>query len=410
MTAEIAILNKAVVVLAADSAMTLGGIEKVYSGDKLFPLSRSEPIGVMIYGNSEFMGVPWETLVKMYRRKRGKQSLPTVRDYMDDLLDFIADPNICTEETQRDNALAVVVDSFEQIHELVTGDVDDGQSPSMLLKAGVEAYVSVLSKHEEHLSRSHTNKLISQMRPAIDEAIDDVFGQDFDVRQTVRVSLHRVARLALGRDRLSRARSRVVVAGFGEDELFPTLVIMETDGFIGSLRFTLDETRIVRNPENTEDNRQGVDVTTAAIVPLAQREMVEIFMDGVDPDFLNWLTSIEELLFDFGEDVADATGQLNDRRRKALREDAKERSEAFLNRAANWTREEHSDPIIEVVELLPKQELADMAEALVSMTSLKRRISPNHEDVGGPIDVATISKGDGFQWAKGKHVDQRSSV
>ena len=30
MTAEIAILNKATVVLAADSAMTLGGIEKVY--------------------------------------------------------------------------------------------------------------------------------------------------------------------------------------------------------------------------------------------------------------------------------------------------------------------------------------------------------------------------------------------
>ena len=69
MTAEIAILNKATAVLAADSAMTLGGIEKVYRGDKLFPLSRSEPVGVMIYGNAEFMGVPWETLVKIYRRK-----------------------------------------------------------------------------------------------------------------------------------------------------------------------------------------------------------------------------------------------------------------------------------------------------------------------------------------------------
>ena len=96
MTAEIAILNKAAVVLAADSAMTLGGIEKVYPGDKLFPLSRSEPVGVMIYGNAEFMGVPWETLIKMYRRKLGDESQPTVRDYMDDLLDFITDANICS--------------------------------------------------------------------------------------------------------------------------------------------------------------------------------------------------------------------------------------------------------------------------------------------------------------------------
>ena len=65
----------------------------------------------------------------------------------------------------------------------------------------------------------------------------------------------------------------------------------------------------------------------------------------------------------------------------------------------------HSGPILDVVKHLPKQELADMAEALVSITSLKRRISPDQEDVGGPIDVAAISKGDGFQWARGKHFD-----
>lgn len=68
-------------------------------------------------------------------------------------------------------------------------------------------------------------------------------------------------------------------------------------------------------------------------------------------------------------------------------------------------KEKHSDPIIGIVEHLPKQELANMAEALVSITSLKRRVSPHDEDVGGPIDVATISKGDGFQWTKGKHIE-----
>jgi len=39
----------------------------------------------------------------------------------------------------------------------------------------------------------------------------------------------------------------------------------------------------------------------------------------------------------------------------------------------------------------------------VNLTSFKRRISLQAETVGGPIDVAVISKGDGFIWIKRKH-------
>jgi hypothetical protein len=61
------------------------------------------------------------------------------------------------------------------------------------------------------------------------------------------------------------------------------------------------------------------------------------------------------------------------------------------------------NPIVSTVAVLPKDELAAMAEALVNLTSFKRRFSPNAETVGGPIDVAVISKGDGFIWVKHKH-------
>jgi hypothetical protein len=47
--------------------------------------------------------------------------------------------------------------------------------------------------------------------------------------------------------------------------------------------------------------------------------------------------------------------------------------------------------------------MAAMAESLVHITSLRRRISLNAETVGGPIDVALISKGDGLVWIKRKH-------
>lgn len=40
---------------------------------------------------------------------------------------------------------------------------------------------------------------------------------------------------------------------------------------------------------------------------------------------------------------------------------------------------------------------------MVALTSVVRRISPKEETVGGPIDVAIISKGDGFIWKNRKH-------
>ena len=52
---------------------------------------------------------------------------------------------------------------------------------------------------------------------------------------------------------------------------------------------------------------------------------------------------------------------------------------------------------------LPKDELAHMAQSLISLTSLQRRVSHDVETVGGAIDVAVISKGDGFVWIDRKH-------
>jgi len=53
--------------------------------------------------------------------------------------------------------------------------------------------------------------------------------------------------------------------------------------------------------------------------------------------------------------------------------------------------------------MLPKDELAAMAESLVNLTSFKRKVTLETETVAGPIDVAVISKGDGFIWIKRKH-------
>ena len=69
MTAEIAILNRTAVALAADSVVTLVGANgpKTYdSAEKVFRLSRHQPIGIMVYNNAQFLNVPIEVLVRRF--------------------------------------------------------------------------------------------------------------------------------------------------------------------------------------------------------------------------------------------------------------------------------------------------------------------------------------------------------
>ena len=56
MTAEIAIANRTALAFAADSAVTIrvGNKTKIYdSAEKIFELTRKQPIGLMIYNNVE---------------------------------------------------------------------------------------------------------------------------------------------------------------------------------------------------------------------------------------------------------------------------------------------------------------------------------------------------------------------
>lgn len=61
------------------------------------------------------------------------------------------------------------------------------------------------------------------------------------------------------------------------------------------------------------------------------------------------------------------------------------------------------EDVKDAVSVMPKEEVANMSESLINITSLKRKASSDIETVGREIDVALITKGDGFIWIKRKH-------
>src|SRR5271155_371522 len=89
---------------------------------------------------------------------------------------------------------------------------------------------------------------------------------------------------------------------------------------------------------------------------------------------------------------------------KKLHEIGKAFLAKFSSDSDAFIQSNYVEPVISAVGFLSKDMLAEVAESLVSLTSFKRRVTINSaETVGGPVDVAVISKGDGFIWIKRKH-------
>lgn len=60
-----------------------------------------------------------------------------------------------------------------------------------------------------------------------------------------------------------------------------------------------------------------------------------------------------------------------------------------------------------VIPAMPFQDAIDLAEFLVGMTIQFSRFSPGAPTVGGPIEIAAISKHEGFKWIQRKHYYHR---
>lgn len=412
MTAEIAIMNRQAVALAADSAVTVSYTDgqKIYNTvNKLFMLSKRAPVGVMVYGVADLTGIPWETIIKCFREDLGNERLPRVRDYATRLLDYIRDHRIMfTEEHQERQLFTSVFMQFRSVME----PIDDEIRTVIESKGGIKPseMTPIVARHirEAHLLWTNADPLPDvpgnlasrirrKWRKQIEAIIDYVFG-DLSIGPTSRKRLVDIACLVFTASLFPDNVSGLVVAGFGEEEYLPSTIAFDVEGVL--LNF-------VKTRKRPEKSTTITPANSSAVISFAQGEMVSLFMEGVDPTYSAMINhSLEHYVESLADGLVASTG-VTGRRERTLRQRIKDASEAstkrFLDNLHDYTMRYHIGPVVSAVTNLPKEELAAMAESLVSLTSFKRRVTHDPETVGGPIDVAVISKGDGFIWIKRKH-------
>ncbi len=392
MTAEVALLNRKAVALAADSAMTLGGSGKIYPAQKLFALPKGHAVGVMIYNNAEFMGIPWETLIKMYGSSLGGESRSTVEDYVEEFLEFIVAGRFITAEQEFRNLREMVEGLLITIRDDATEQGNGVDS----LKARIERFRKRFQEAERarSMTNDHVTKFLRKERSRLNERIEHIF-DEFDPTAEIKRLVVNLVGDVLKRNVPTPQYSGLVMAGFGREEFFPTMIAVNVEGTVGGrLKH--------RGLHRTEIGRDGLN---ASIMPFAQREMVERFMEGVDPSFLEYVgDTMSEASTQLTLETLKALGiKCTNEQEEAVRHAALEQTKEYLKQAEKFKEKEFVNPIMEIVGYLPQEELANMAEAMVNLTALKRRVSLEAETVGGPIDVAVITKGDGFTWIRRKN-------
>jgi hypothetical protein len=401
MTCEICVMNRHAAVLAADSASTVtrwvNGTEETryFKGaNKIFQLSHHRPVGVMIFNAADLLNVPWEILLKTFREELSDKSFNNLEGYAEEFFTFLdGNARFFPEDVQKQSIINAAQRAAYQTVFRVVDTLDKLESDP----AAVPKLRDVISARQEVLTKESLPKRITDehLQRCL-AAHQDTVATDLKVHLKIDDELQNsLSELAINEvfkrpgDLLGSAG--LVFAGFGDHDIFPHMIEYQSNGM-------LEGTQVI-----AETSRGAIDHSLPATLnAFAQTSMSDSFSLGFSEDVYKALMAIlTQNLRDFAGTICDAAGaqigaipnldELIGNARHGI-------SEGWFDSA----RREHSYPLRRVLGDLPVEEMAELAETLVNLQSLKEKVTKPSASVGGPVDVAVITKNDGLVWIKRK--------
>ena len=413
MTAVVEILNKQAVAIAADSAVTISGSNgrKIFNqANKVFTLSKFHPVGIMIYNSASFMGTPWETIIKIYRKNLALNRFNTVKEYQEDFIGFLKSKNYYSNQDDEgsyflsfaQNLMQRVVQNSLQNNRHLLNDQTPKKKEELLnlLEAKIESYILQFETEqnycEEFIDYSYAD-FNSSKSSLVDQLINQIFTEnDYSVSELLGIKIKQLIYVYLRTKESNTDFTGLIFTGFGENEIYPSLIPINISFAVGDrLRFYIDDDRV----EQISKNNDG------AICPFAQTDVINTILTGIDPkldDIYN--QNFSTYFSKYNQAILDILGEHHPELAAQIRGiNIEELVNEYADKNLETKQTNYINPLMNAVSYLSKEDLAEMAESLIYLTYLKRRITFAEESVGGPVDVAIISKGDGFIWIKRKH-------
>ncbi|MCQ2187932.1 MAG: hypothetical protein MJY73_06255 [Bacteroidales bacterium] len=402
MTAIVGILNKRAAAIAADSAMTVkkDGQTKIYNNArKIFSLSEDIPVGIMMAGNLEFMGMPWDVIFGQYRSYRNGKPLPHLKDYMSDFLSFLTSFSHLNTKEMYSNYLYAELGSFyyttksvvdsriseeqgkiiqhtfeEHLNDVMEENVkmykDDGRSENMK-EISFKKFCAIAKKQFESLKETMSEDGVSTK----------------NMQGWKRVFYEYIISSCYLMD------SQIVFTGYGEDEIYPSIQAVALSGIIdGKVRFRYD------------DYEEITDESSSIVMPFAQSDVMVTLMKGIAPElYANIMEKLDEHIEKVRELMITSileAGYKNEIKELMESVSFSDLNKTFRTDTIDYIQEHYIEGMLAAIDCFSVSEMADMAENLISVTGLQRHYTSSEESVGGPVNVAVITKDKGFRWVK----------
>lgn len=410
MTSEIAVMNQRAVALAADSAVTLidGGTVVVRNDQrKLYNLVEGAPIGVMFFGVADMMGHPWEHLIEYFQKKAKQEPLQHVRDYavkfagmLDNLEEFFP------RERQKDDYKRLLASVYRYVFHLAqylreSGGNERAQvSDTAILEEAIEHVWKTYQFREDGNARRDLGCFPQGFGTTVARNYADVIGEliaygfsPFSLDKTALQQLRDIAVFCVIKDLFLEDVTGLVFAGFGSDERYPVVVTYFLSAIVGG---------IVKRAEASVDAIDNA--VRSKIRVFADSEVTNAFIRGIDFNLeRRFYGTMQMMMYGLVDHVIGSFTGVDAAKRESVRGQFRDQVlpqyfNTFHNMIGDYQQQTYINPVLRVLEIAARSELAETARELVALNVFKKRIMAQRQTVGGAIDVAVISREAGFQW------------
>lgn len=418
MTAVIGMLNKRGVALAADSAVTRShgqAMKITKNGNKMLRLSNANPVSVMITGNASFLRIPWELIVRRYRKERGHISHPTVEDNVVDFFDFLQSSEIFWAEG-KDHSWALyqlecfIADIFNDMdfNSKAKNNKGELKRPGQFEKEFLRlmkkfrktcAKGSLLHNCFSGYCLERFEKFFANEWERYLEENKEKEKNEFDDPEipTSLLEKHKNEILQTLLDILKadihNSDTQLIFAGYGAEQEYPSLVpATVAEGIDRNVNCHVYADQIIRISDNKP----------SAICPFAQKDVINgILMGAEGPSFSTGimkkfyqLVNRGKLLKDAGLDVFEVMTSPWAEASKGLDDALAAKLWRFRKKCfKKWERD---------LEGYDVRSMATLALSLIHLTGFQRILTFAPEGVGGDVDLAVITRNEGFTWLNRK--------
>lgn len=402
MTSEVCMMNRLAAVLAADSASTVsypatsGKEERYFKGaNKIFQLSNHQPVGLMIYDSADVLNVPWEILVKEFRRELGSKSFNALDGYAQELFAYMNQSARFFPEAIKRRTFLVAARAAGYRHVINNSNAQLGtEERKAAIEESVKTRIAELEQMpfgpcitQEAAAETSANMRDELVKMLADWQTDDEHTFPSDLSKLADLSILEVIK----KPDAHLSTTGLVFAGYGDHDIFPAMVEYKSCGMAVGCHIASLETSHAITHE-----------VPAYLSAFAQTEMSDTFSLGLSLSVFRSLgRALATHLRPLAEEiVAKAGANISKSDLDKLLED---RAGAIRTAILEDARREHATPMRRVLGVLPVNEMAELAETLINLQSLKEKVTRPSETVSGPIDVAVITRSEGLVWIKRKH-------